>query len=60
MVEDTVHDRLRSARTELTATQIAAGLAIAVALGVTLAALQDPLAHDSLHTFRHGAGITCH
>lgn len=57
---DTVHDRFARARAELSTTQIAVGLALAAAIGFTLLFLQDPLAHDALHNFRHGAGITCH
>jgi hypothetical protein len=56
----TVHGRIERARTELTPARVAAGLAVAAALGVTLLFLQEPLVHDSLHTARHAAGITCH
>ncbi|MXR50028.1 CbtB-domain containing protein [Halovenus sp. WSH3] len=57
---ETVHDRIEQARTELTPTQIAVGLALAASLGFVLMFLQDPMVHDAMHTFRHGAGITCH
>lgn len=57
---DTVHGRIEHARTELTARQLATGLAVVAALGFTLAFMQDPMAHDSLHNFRHAAGIACH
>ncbi len=57
---DTVRGRIDGARTELTTLQLAVGLGLAVALGVTLLFLTDPLAHDALHEARHGAGITCH
>jgi uncharacterized membrane protein len=57
---DTVHTRIEHARTDVTLTTAALALALALALGVTLLALQEPLAHESLHNFRHAAGITCH
>jgi hypothetical protein len=57
---DTVHGRIEHARIELTLTQVAIGLALAAALGFTLLFMQEPLVHDSLHNFRHAAGITCH
>ncbi|MBV0926083.1 CbtB-domain containing protein [Halomicroarcula limicola] len=56
----TVHGRIESARTELTPTQLAAGLLFVAALGVTFLFAQDPLVHDSMHNFRHAAGIACH
>lgn len=57
---ETVHDRIEQARTELTPTQVAISLAMAASLGFVLMFMQDPMVHDALHTFRHGAGITCH
>lgn len=57
---DTVHGRIDRLGTELTPTQMAAGLLLAAALGFTLLFLQEPLAHDAMHNFRHGAGIVCH
>lgn len=57
---DTIHGRIERARIELTPTQVALGLALAASLGFTLLFLQDPLAHDAMHNFRHAAGITCH
>jgi hypothetical protein len=57
---NTVHGRLEQARTELTPTQLAVGFAFLAALGFTLLFLQEPLVHDSMHNFRHAAGITCH
>lgn len=57
---DTVHGRVVQAQTELTPTQLAAGLALVVALGFTLLVLQTPMAHDSMHNFRHAAGVVCH
>jgi hypothetical protein len=56
----TVHGRIDRVRSALTPGQFAAGLLLIVALGVTLLFVQDPLVHDSLHAFRHAAGITCH
>jgi len=58
--DDSVYDRLERARTALSGTQIAIGLALVAALGFTLLFVQDPMLHDSLHNFRHSAGITCH
>ncbi|WP_436346874.1 CbtB domain-containing protein [Natronorubrum sp. FCH18a] len=57
---ETVHDRIVTARSELTPERLAAGLLLVAALGFTLLFLQDPVAHDSMHNFRHAAGITCH
>jgi hypothetical protein len=57
---DTVHGRIEHARIELTPTQVVLGLALAAALGFMLLFMQEPLVHDSLHNFRHAAGITCH
>jgi len=57
---ETVGDRLRVARTELTTTQIAAGLAFGTAIVFALMFVQEPLVHESMHNFRHAAGITCH
>ena len=56
----TVSDRFAQARHELTAREVAVGLAVVAALGFALLVLQEPLAHDALHNFRHSAGITCH
>ncbi|WP_435197339.1 CbtB domain-containing protein [Natronomonas sp. EA1] len=57
---NTVTGRIEQARFELSATQVAVGVALVAALGFTLLFLQEPAAHDSLHNFRHAAGITCH
>lgn len=57
---DTVHDRVEQARTELSPTQVAVGLALVAALGFALLFVQEPAVHDSMHNFRHAAGITCH
>lgn len=57
---ETVADRFELARSQLTTTQIAAGLAFGTAIAFTLMFLQEPLVHDATHSFRHAAGITCH
>ena len=57
---DTVRGRIEHARIALTPTQVAIGLALAAALGFVLLFMQEPLVHDSLHNFRHAAGVTCH
>ncbi len=57
---ETVADRIDLARTHLSVPQIAAGLAFGVAIAFVLVFLQEPLAHDAMHNFRHAAGITCH
>jgi hypothetical protein len=57
---NTVHGRIEHARAELTPAQLAAGLLLAAGLGFGLLFVQDPMAHDALHNFRHAAGITCH
>ena len=58
--DDSVYDRLDRARTALSGTQMAIGLALVAALGFTLLFVQDPMMHDALHNFRHAAGVTCH
>lgn len=60
VANDTVHDRIDIARTELNPTQMAAGLLLVTALGFALLFLQEPMVHDAMHNFRHAAGITCH
>ena len=57
---ETVHERIVHARSEVTPTAALMTVALAAALGFTLFFLQDPLAHDAMHNFRHAAGITCH
>jgi cobalt transporter subunit CbtB len=57
---DSVYGRVALARTELTPAQMAAGLAFAAALGALLLFAQEPALHDSMHNFRHAAGVTCH
>lgn len=57
---DTVHGRITHARVSLTPAQMATGLALVLAVGFLLLFVQEPLVHDSLHNFRHAAGVTCH
>ena len=57
---NTVHGRIEQARMELTPARVAAGLALVAALGFALLFVQEPMVHDSMHNFRHAAGITCH
>jgi len=57
---ETVNDRIARARGELSARQVIAGLALAAAIGFVLVFMQEPLAHDAMHNFRHAAGIACH
>ena len=57
---NTVHGRIEQARMELTPARVAVGLALVVALGFALLFVQEPMMHDSMHNFRHAAGITCH
>lgn len=59
-VADSVYGRLERAKASLTGPQIAIAVALVAALGFTLLFVQDPMLHDSLHNFRHSAGITCH
>ncbi|MDY6818485.1 MAG: CbtB domain-containing protein [Halobacteriales archaeon] len=59
-VNDTVHGRIEQARMELTPMQMVLGLALVIALGFGLLFVQEPMMHDSMHNFRHAAGITCH
>lgn len=56
----TVHGRIEQARLGLTPMQVAVGLAFVAALGFALLFVQEPMLHDSMHNFRHAAGITCH
>ena len=58
--DTTVHDRFDRARTDLTLTQLAAIFTLVTAAGFLLLFVQEPLVHDSMHNFRHTAGITCH
>lgn len=56
---DSVYGRYERARASLSGTQVAVGVALVAALAFTLLFLQEPALHDSMHTFRHGTGITC-
>jgi len=57
---ETVHDRIGTARDDLTTGQFVAVFAFVAALAFTLLFLQETLAHDSMHNFRHAAGVICH
>ncbi|WP_049923583.1 CbtB domain-containing protein [Halopiger djelfimassiliensis] len=57
---ETVHDRIGTARNELTSAQLAVVFAFAAAAAFALLFVQEPLVHDSLHNFRHAAGVTWH
>jgi cobalt transporter subunit CbtB len=57
---ETVHDRIAVARTDVTGTQLALGIGLVALVGVTLLFVQEPMVHDTLHNFRHAAGVTCH
>jgi pyruvate dehydrogenase complex dehydrogenase (E1) component len=57
---ETVHDRIGTARDELTTGQLVAVFAFVAAAMFALLFLQEPLAHDSMHNFRHAAGVICH
>jgi hypothetical protein len=58
--DDSVHDRLADARIALTPTRLALALTLLAALGFVLLFAQAPMLHDSMHNFRHAAGIVCH
>lgn len=58
--EEGVTDRFDRASTGLTGVHLSVGVALVAALGFTLLFVQDPMMHDSLHNFRHAAGVTCH
>lgn len=57
---ETVHGRLDQLRTDHSPTELATGFAVVAAITFALLVLQDPAAHESLHEFRHAAGIVCH
>jgi len=57
---DTVRGRVDIATSSISGTHLALGLALVAALGFALLFVQEPMFHDGLHNFRHGAGITCH
>ncbi|ERH06202.1 MAG: putative cobalt transporter subunit (CbtB) [Halonotius sp. J07HN4] len=57
---DTVADRIDTARAEIAPTTALGILAFGAAITFALLVLQEPLAHDSMHNFRHAAGIVCH
>jgi len=57
---DTVANRIDTARAEIAPTTVLAILGFGAAITFTLLVVQKPLAHESLHNFRHVAGIVCH
>lgn len=57
---DTVACRIATARAQVDPMTALVALALAAAMGFTLAFMLEPLAHTPLHDFRHGAGIVCH
>jgi hypothetical protein len=57
---ETIADRFELARGDVTPARIVAGLAFGAAIAFALLFLQEPLAHDSMHNFRHAVGIVCH
>lgn len=60
MHHESVHDRIEELQTAVTPRQALVAVAVGAALAYALLFLQEPLAHDAAHTFRHGTGITCH
>lgn len=60
MPNNSVTDRVEQTYIELTPAQMALGIGLVVALGVTLLFVQEPMMHEAMHNFRHTAGITCH
>lgn len=60
MTTETVHGRIGTARDDLTTAQLLAVFAFVAAMTFALLFLQEPLVHDSMHNFRHAAGVVCH
>lgn len=57
---DSVRNRIDTARATLSPTEAAVGL-LAVTLALFLLAFaQEPLIHDAMHNGRHVAGVVCH
>lgn len=57
---DTVADRFAGATARCNPILAVTAIMLVAAIGFTLLFMQDPLVHEALHDFRHGAGITCH
>ncbi len=57
---ETVGDRFTTLRDELSPIQLATTVLFGTAIAFTLVVVQEPLVHDSMHNFRHAAGIVCH
>lgn len=60
MTTNPIASRFEQAYIELTPTQIALAITLITAVSFALMFVQEPLVHDSMHNFRHVAGITCH
>ena len=58
--DDTVADRIDTALAEIAPTTALSIFAFGAAITFALLLVQEPLAHESLHNFRHAAGIVCH
>lgn len=57
---DTVADRIDTARAEISPSTAVAIFAFGAGLTFALLLVQEPLVHDSMHNFRHIAGVVCH
>ena len=57
---DTVADRIDTARAEIAPTTALSIFAFGAAITFALLVVEEPLVHDSMHNFRHVAGIVCH
>lgn len=57
---DTVTRRVNEALIEISPAHLAAGVGLLALAGTLLLFSQDPLVHETMHNFRHGAGVTCH
>lgn len=60
VTNDAVRDRIARVRLDIEPTHLLAVVALAAAIGFLLLFGQEPVVHDSLHNFRHAAGVTCH
>lgn len=57
---ETVRDRIAIANAQFTPAQIAVGFGLVALIGTALLFAQQPMLHDSMHNFRHAAGVVCH
>ena len=60
MTAETVHDRIGTARDDLTTAQLLTVFAFVAAVTFAMLFVQEPLVHDSMHNFRHAVGVVCH